>query len=43
MTISAMLKQNPTRQVMFLIDKVLLVLQQSQYIKKEIGEREYER
>ncbi|XP_063400411.1 uncharacterized protein LOC134685007 [Mytilus trossulus] len=43
MTISAMLEQNPTRQVMFLVDKVLLVLQQSEYIKKEIGDRMYRR
>ncbi|XP_052066353.1 uncharacterized protein LOC127705998 [Mytilus californianus] len=43
MTISAMLEQNPTRQVMFLVDKVLLVLQQSEYIRREIGDRKYTR
>ena len=28
---------NPTRQIIFLVDRVLLVLQQSDYLKKELG------
>ncbi|XP_052231910.1 uncharacterized protein LOC127845174 isoform X4 [Dreissena polymorpha] len=43
MTISAMLEKFPTRNVLFLVDKVLLVLQQSKYIQREIGERSFYR
>jgi ERCC4-related helicase len=37
MVVSKMLEQNPTRQVIFLVDRGLLVLQQYQYIKRELG------
>ncbi|CAG2245905.1 unnamed protein product [Mytilus edulis] len=37
MVMSTMLEQNPTRQVVFLVERGLLVLQQFQYIKKELG------
>ena len=43
MAVSAMLEQNPTRQVVFLVDRVLLVIQQSQYLINEIGDRVYHR
>lgn len=35
--IAHMLKLNPSRQVVFLVDRVLLVLQQSDYLRKELG------
>jgi hypothetical protein len=38
MVVSKMLEQNPTRQVIFLVDRGLLVLQQYQYIKRELGD-----
>ena len=37
MTLSRMLTLNPTRPVLFLVDKVLLVLQQARYIITELG------
>ncbi|CAC5368724.1 unnamed protein product [Mytilus coruscus] len=37
MVMSTMLEQNPTRQVVFLVERGLLVLQQFQYIKRELG------
>jgi hypothetical protein len=44
MTISRMLTLNPTRPVLFLVDKVLLVLQQARYIINELGEpRKFDR
>ncbi|XP_067654681.1 uncharacterized protein [Haliotis asinina] len=43
MTLSCMLNLNPRRPVLFLVDKVLLVLQQSKYIFNELGERMYKR
>ncbi|XP_046576933.1 dicer-like protein 1 [Haliotis rubra] len=43
MTLSCMLNQNPLRPVLFLVDKVLLVLQQSKYIFNELGDRMYKR
>ena len=42
MTLSRMLTLNPTRPVLFLVDKVLLVLQQARYIITELGgDREF--
>ena len=38
MTMSRMLSLNPTRAVLFLADKVLLVLQQARYIIDELGD-----
>jgi len=38
MVVSKMLEQNPTRQAIFLVDRGLLVLQQYQYIKRELGD-----
>lgn len=43
MAISSMLELNPTRQALFLVDKVLLVIQQSRYLVKQIGDRIYKR
>ncbi|KAK3102774.1 hypothetical protein FSP39_013845 [Pinctada imbricata] len=43
LAVSAMLTQNPTRQVVFLVDKVLLVIQQSRYLINELGDRNYTR
>lgn len=44
MTLSRMLTLNPTRPVLFLVDKVLLVLQQARYIITELGgDREFYR
>ncbi|ESP04712.1 hypothetical protein LOTGIDRAFT_170548 [Lottia gigantea] len=43
MVISAMLQNNPTRPVLFLVDKTLLVIQQALYIIKELGKKLYER
>ncbi|KAL8618754.1 hypothetical protein ACOMHN_015164 [Nucella lapillus] len=43
MTLSCMLTLNSTRPVLFLVDKVLLVLQQARYIINELGIREFER
>lgn len=43
MTLSCMLQLNPRRPVLFLVDKVLLVLQQSKYITNELGNRKYKR
>ncbi|KAK7491472.1 hypothetical protein BaRGS_00017301 [Batillaria attramentaria] len=43
MTLSYMLILNPTRPVLFLVDKVLLVLQQARYIINELGSHEYYR
>ena len=43
MAVSSMLELNPTRQALFLVDKVLLVIQQSRYLVQQIGDREYER
>ena len=37
LVIAHMLKMNPTRQVIFLVDRVLLVLQQSEYLRKELS------
>lgn len=37
MTLSRMLTLNTTRPVLFLVDKVLLVLQQARYIINELG------
>ena len=36
LVIGHMLKLNPSRQVVFLVDRVLLVLQQSDYLRKEL-------
>ncbi|GAB1603708.1 dicer-like protein 1 [Argonauta hians] len=41
MVISHMLKLNPRRSVLFIVDKVLLALQQSYYIKKELNTQKY--
>ena len=38
LVIANMLHVNPTRQVIFLVDRVLLVLQQSEYLKKELSQ-----
>ncbi|KAL5007600.1 hypothetical protein ScPMuIL_016406 [Solemya velum] len=43
MVIRMMLELNPTRQVLFLVDRVLLVLQQSQYLKKQLGNQQMRR
>lgn len=43
MMISAMLHKYTTKNVLFLVDKVLLVLQQAKYIRKEIGDKGYNR
>lgn len=43
MTMSAMLTQYPTKNILFLVDKVLLVFQQSKYIRQEIGDCQFER
>lgn len=43
MTMSAMLEKHPSKNVLFLVDKVLLVLQQSKYIRDQVGNREYAR
>ena len=43
MLMSAMLEKFPTRPVLFVVDKVLLVLQQSRYITTELGEFEFTR
>ena len=37
LVIARMLKLNPSRQVVFLVDRVLLVLQQSDYLRKELS------
>ncbi|KAL9960555.1 hypothetical protein ACROYT_G034030 [Oculina patagonica] len=37
LVIAHMLKLNPSRQVVFLVDRVLLVLQQSNYLRKELA------
>lgn len=37
LVIAHMLKLNPSRQVVFLVDRVLLVLQQSDYLRKELA------
>lgn len=37
LVIDHMLKLNPSRQVVFLVDRVLLVLQQSDYLRKELA------
>lgn len=37
LVIAHMLKLNPSRQVVFLVDRVLLVLQQSDYLRKELS------
>lgn len=37
LVIAHMLQLNPNRQVIFLVDRVLLVLQQSDYLKEEVG------
>ncbi|KAL3841905.1 hypothetical protein ACJMK2_019994 [Sinanodonta woodiana] len=41
MVIESCLRQNPTRQVLFLVDRVLLVLQQSKYIITETKGQKY--
>ena len=38
-----MLLLNPDRQVVFLVDKVLLVVQQSEVLRRQIGQQEYTR
>ena len=43
MLMSTMLEMYPTRCVLFIVDKVLLVLQQSKYITAELGEFEFTR
>ncbi|XP_060070769.1 uncharacterized protein LOC132550694 [Ylistrum balloti] len=43
MAISAMLELNPSYQVLFLVTKVLLVLQQAKYIRDQLGNRKYKR
>ncbi|XP_053384999.1 uncharacterized protein LOC123536219 [Mercenaria mercenaria] len=43
MTISAMLDKCRSKNVLFLVDKVLLVIQQSKYIRTELGDREFNR
>ncbi|XP_052802389.1 uncharacterized protein LOC128232720 [Mya arenaria] len=43
MTISAMLEKYPTRNILFLVDKVLLVMQQSQYIQQQLGDKTFNR
>ncbi|XP_062568485.1 uncharacterized protein LOC134230665 [Saccostrea cucullata] len=43
MAISAMLELNPTRQALFLVDKVLLVIQQSRNLISQLGDRLYTR
>ena len=37
LVVAHMLQMNPSRQVVFLVDRVLLVLQQSDYLRKELG------
>ena len=37
LVIAHMLKLNPSRQVIFLVDRVLLVLQRSEYLRKELA------
>ncbi|KAL4224482.1 hypothetical protein ACF0H5_015183 [Mactra antiquata] len=41
MAMSAMLNKYPTKNVLFLVDKVLLVLQQTKQIRKEIGDTQF--
>lgn len=41
--IAKMLKLNPARPVVFLVDKVLLVLQQSQVIRTELQDKIFRR
>lgn len=36
MVVAQLLLRNPTRQIIFLVDRVLLVLQQSDYLKREL-------
>ena len=43
MLMSTMLEMFPTRLVLFVVDKVLLVLQQSKYITEELGEFHFPR
>ena len=43
MVMSVMLEVFPTRPVLFVVDKVLLVLQQSKYITAELGEFQFTR
>jgi len=43
MTMSFMLKKYPSKNILFLVDKVLLVFQQSKYIQQEIGDHGYMR
>ncbi|XP_041365827.1 uncharacterized protein LOC121380886 [Gigantopelta aegis] len=43
MTVSCMLEINPQRPVLFLVDKVLLVMQQSKYLRKQFGEKTFNR
>ena len=43
MIIKHMLLLNPARQVLFLVDRVLLVLQQSQNLRKQLGAALYPR
>ncbi|XP_005108875.1 uncharacterized protein LOC101845957 [Aplysia californica] len=41
--IAAMLEANTDRPVLFLVDKVLLVMQQAKYIKRQLGHRKFKR
>ncbi|XP_069133916.1 uncharacterized protein [Argopecten irradians] len=43
MAIGAMLELNPSYQVLFLVTKVLLVLQQAKYIRRQLAHREFKR
>ncbi|KAH9518823.1 hypothetical protein Btru_006351 [Bulinus truncatus] len=43
LTMALMLDENPSRPVLFLVDKVLLVLQQTKYIKSQLHEKKINR
>ena len=43
MVMAAMLSANPRRPVLFLVDKVLLVMQQAAYIKDQLSGRMFKR
>lgn len=43
MVISRMLQLNPRHSAVFLVDKVLLALQQSKVIRQEIGDKIFDR
>ncbi|XP_064634892.1 uncharacterized protein LOC135492377 isoform X2 [Lineus longissimus] len=43
LVIDHMLQLNPTRPILFLVEKILLVLQQTKYLRTELGQRRYQR